>query len=596
MDDLKSTNSPTSGVTPQSPATQTSSTIGGQAIPEPTLPETAPTAPPTIQPEKPPESPPQIITPQTTTTETAEEKSGLSGRFPKPSRKKIIAGLGVFLVVILGGISVGTAWKLRQTEKVIPEEAEAWVGNACSGDCEIVVGPGKFSFVAAGHGMRDVKRATISVNLPAGTEGYEAYAFWSGEGEWPYNDTSIKVNSWDVNAIKIFSAKNPKFGTSQIANLGKIPNVTVRGKTGKIDFNVTGLDNLNSDDRPGSGHGIGVVVIYTGDNVSQNKIILRLWGEWLYMTYAAFDSGVGANKSAVMQINLPDLDHSRRSDNKFVFFFGEGEKRYESCQDEEGRGRPSHLFYKTVGDWTRLDAKTGVASQPWPACPLPENIQPGQWWATRITGRDLTSITLSGSNINFTADSLIREEGGKLGDSITFVGAVAQYPIAAPPPPPGCWETCTNDGDCPKTPNVLLCQDVAGAKRCVNPVCPSQENCECPPLLCLDLATSSTEFGEGDEVELTCKGSYNSDHPVNYAEFRFLVDGEPEGDVERIDAAANNGEYEAVLGYTIPKTGGYRIECRVCGEFVSVSYENGNVASSVSFKCTEWGKAGIANP
>ena len=170
-------------------------------------------------------------------------------------------------------------------------------------------------------------------------------------------------------------------------------------------------------------------------------------------------------------------------------------------------------------------------------------------------------------------------------------------PTPTPTPLPGCWGICTEDADCPKTPNVLMCQDIGGTKRCVNPACPSQENCECPPLICLDLtATPSADLLEGNEMELTCKGSYNSDHPVNYAEFRFLVDGQQEGDVERVDATANNGEYEAVFNYTIPKTGSYRIECRVCGEFVSVSYENGNVASSISFKCTEWGQTGVASP
>jgi hypothetical protein len=169
-------------------------------------------------------------------------------------------------------------------------------------------------------------------------------------------------------------------------------------------------------------------------------------------------------------------------------------------------------------------------------------------------------------------------------------------PTPTPTPVPGCWETCTEDVDCPKTPDVLLCQDVEGTKRCVNPVCPSQNTCECPPLLCLDLTSSSEELSEGDEVQLTCKGSYNSDHPVNYAEFRVLIDSQQEGDVERVDASATNGEYEAVLNYTIPKTGSYRVECRVCGEFVSVSYENGNVSGSINFKCTEWGQAGVASP
>src|SRR4030043_208931 len=116
----------------------------------------------------------------------------------------------------------------------------------CSTNCDIEIGPGKYGFVASGFGMRETKRATIEVTLPDNTQGYKAYAIWSGESnrDQPnYNDTSIKVNSHDVNAIRTYQIKNPAYNTSQIANIGEIPSSAIKGKTGKVSFNVTGLDN-----------------------------------------------------------------------------------------------------------------------------------------------------------------------------------------------------------------------------------------------------------------------------------------------------------------------------------------------------------------
>src|SRR4030043_222691 len=139
----------------------------------------------------------------------------------------------------------------------------------------------------------------LIATLPDNAQGYKAYAIWSGESnrDQPnYNDTSIKVNSHDVNAIRTYQIKNPAYNTSQIANIGEIPSSAIKGKTGKVSFNVTGLDNLNSDNRPGGGHGIGIIATYTGNNVGWNKIVIKLWGEWLFFTYPAFAEGHASDK------------------------------------------------------------------------------------------------------------------------------------------------------------------------------------------------------------------------------------------------------------------------------------------------------------
>ncbi len=145
-----------------------------------------------------------------------------------------------------------------------------------------------------------------------------------------------------------------------------------------------------------------------------------------------------------------------------------------------------------------------------------------------------------------------------------------------PTPPPGCWDTCTL-GTCPQTPQVLKCQDVDGL-RCVNPTCPSESNCECPVLACLDLTADSTALTEGDEVDFTCKGSSGVDSPVNHVEFRAQIEGGTWQSLGTAPATKTGTEYGGTISYTVPQTGSYRIECRVC-------------TSADDSQCTQWGKA-----
>jgi len=149
-------------------------------------------------------------------------------------------------------------------------------------------------------------------------------------------------------------------------------------------------------------------------------------------------------------------------------------------------------------------------------------------------------------------------------------------PTPTPTPPPGCWDTCT-PGTCPQTPQPLDCQDVDGL-RCVNPACPSESNCECPPLACLALTADSTELVEGDEVGFTCKGSSGVDSPVDHVEFRAQIEGGTWQSLGTAPTTKIGVEYEGTISYTVPQTGSYQIECRVC-------------TSADDSQCTLWGKA-----
>ena len=59
------------------------------------------------------------------------------------------------------------------------------------------------------------------------------------------------------------------------------------------------------------------------------------------------------------------------------------------------------------------------------------------------------------------------------------IPAPTLIPTATPTPTPilECWQICVNDDNCPQD---LACQAVNEEKRCVNPECPEEKNCQCP--------------------------------------------------------------------------------------------------------------------
>jgi hypothetical protein len=98
-----------------------------------------------------------------------------------------------------------------------------------------------------------------------------------------------------------------------------------------------------------------------------------------------------------------------------------------------------------------------------------------------------------------------------------------------------------------------------------------------PPTLCLDLTSPAGPILEvGQEITLTCIGSSGVNNPVDHVEFQVQINGGT-----WIALGANiatpmpDGTYQGSINYTVPSTGVYRLECRVC----TTSY------------CTQWGKA-----
>ncbi len=73
---------------------------------------------------------------------------------------------------------------------------------------------------------------------------------------------------------------------------------------------------------------------------------------------------------------------------------------------------------------------------------------------------------------------------------------------------PQCWESCTNDSQCPGS---LVCQEISGVNRCVNSNCPTESDCVCPVSpspspQCWDSCTADTQC-PGSLVCRTIDGS-----------------------------------------------------------------------------------------
>ena len=151
-------------------------------------------------------------------------------------------------------------------------------------------------------------------------------------------------------------------------------------------------------------------------------------------------------------------------------------------------------------------------------------------------------------------------------------------PIPTPTPLPGCWGVCTVDTNCPQNTTPPL---VCPGGRCVNPNCPTEQDCTCPPLLCLGLtATPSADLLKGSEIELTCKGGSGADQPINHVEFQAQIDGGAWTNLgtSSLVATTPDGMSTGTKKYIVPQTGNHRIECRVC-------------TSTDASACTNWGLA-----
>jgi hypothetical protein len=574
--------------------------------------QSLPSTPPLTQPpeKKPPETtaktplPPlekeeKIVTAKQKDIEKELSEIGISPKHTSKKTKIVMAALGVLLLIATLPAAIYLVQQRQEIRK------EAFVGNSCAGDgCNIEIGPGNLTFETAGHGFRwhclsrsdceqngsEVKETDIYVSYPTGATVKEAYAIWSGEGCHTTNtdctaenQTTIKVNGHNATAIKSFVDQNPKFpNNTQSANIAKLDPASIPSPSGgELKFHVSSLSNFYAN-----GHGMSIIVIYQKPDAGYNKIILKLWGEWLYKACAAQDdrSDCEGAHSKVMNINLPDLDTTRTSDNKFAWFAGEGElnsrdtsKKDKACiDDESGNPRPSHLYYQVPGgNWTMISpTDSPPAPYAWFACPM----DPGAWWVTRVTGVNMPKINLTGNSIKFTADSAwLPGEPKSDGESYTFVGAVVQYPVEAPSYK--CWDECSQQTDC--DPAGLTCDTSPGdtIKRCLNSQCPSEETCVCPVTICLGLTADPAveTLEEGSEVEFTCKGSGgdNLDH------FEFRVEKDNSGTWEDLGSATatkTNSDYEGKVNYKVSATGSYRAECRVC-------------TSSDSTVCTQWGRA-----
>lgn len=86
---------------------------------------------------------------------------------------------------------------------------------------------------------------------------------------------------------------------------------------------------------------------------------------------------------------------------------------------------------------------------------------------------------------------------------LTF-NLTAPTPTATSTPVPECWEPCTENADCPED---LVCDDVDGTDRCINPDCPiedQEETCDCPEVT--PTPTTVPKCGEPCTEEDGCPG------------------------------------------------------------------------------------------
>jgi hypothetical protein len=202
MDDLKTTDNPTPGVTSQSSGAPANPLVGDETIPKPTPPESAPTAPLTTEPEKPTEPAPTIptstVTTQTTTTEPPSKTSiPLTSKPPGKKMPKAMKISGALIILLMAATLPATIILVQnktffapKAEEISPNPTPA-VRPGGAGKAFIALTPGEQeSAQAEPIKPRNVEIKTVSlesVKITFSTqEAYPSLIRYSPDENWNY--------------------------------------------------------------------------------------------------------------------------------------------------------------------------------------------------------------------------------------------------------------------------------------------------------------------------------------------------------------------------------------------------------------------------
>lgn len=473
---------------------QPKGSIGDQSEEPKTIPETPPSGP---SEEVPPGPEP---TPETPLADEPPPTTIVSAPPEKKSRLKLIAGV-IVLIFLLA--SIPAAVFLVQQRQIIAPRAIGY-GDQAHSNYELAIGPDYLDYVAKGYGTQKNSSPTISLNIPAGSTIYKAYAIWGGERDaGTPQDTTITISanggaSQNVTPnLASWDHLNANYNTYQNSYLADITSLLPTNTT-NFTFGIGSfLENYNSDGKGGAGHGISIIIVYKNPANLYREIKIKLWGEY-----------IRANTSATITFNISNINTSQSSELKTALFAGEGEGT------EDNKPRPNFLFY----NGTQLNPTDG---SPYFAYSKDD----GHWWDTRITGGNLPAISASGTTANFwvISNNESANPAGGVGDSLVLHGGMMAYAVTPPVLTPT-----------PTPTQVLTCTSLMGVT--VSP---------------------------GDKTTLICKGR-SDPQPMNHFEFRVSIDGGTPTSLPNASATKTDSEYKGEINYTIPDYGCYKIECRAC--------------------------------
>lgn len=453
---------------------------------------------------------------QSQTTTPPDETPTRIIRFKRPEpfrmgsfkNKKFISLSLLLIMIILGGITIATAWRLRQAEKVTPEEAEA---AGCGGH-------GHFRMTGEVY-CQD--QGGPKIPIPGVKIGRIIEDCFSKDNCVPdsrVSQTHICTN-WTVTYAAQTDSSGRWVSDARLVDAPEIPENSVRVWTFKIaEIPPTYID-ANGIERSTS-QLVGPVAENCGNtNVCETPAVPGFGSNFCssgndFYSNCSFDPTAGGR--------------AQRDGHKCYRF----DNSSQECSTAVSTGNPDLDQLYSKDPCTDL-ITTNITNCYWPFLGTTESLTPPM-------------------NFKFTNCSAQ--------PTPTPTSTLTPTPTPTNTPTPTATPTPTPTNTPTPTPTVTPTPTPT------------------PPTLCLDL-TSTAEgsvLQQGQEVTFTCIGSSGIDNPIDHVEFQVQINGGtwvPIG----IDAASRmpDGTYQGSVNYTVPSTGVYRFECRVC----TTSY------------CTTWGKA-----
>ncbi len=550
-----------------------------------------------------------------TIIKSAEPSPASSPPPAKTSSKKKLAMIALtLLVVVLGGISIATAWRLRQVEKVTPEPGRAattphtftsadWTQSDGGGDnwkgthsnYEVTVGPGPLDFVASGFGMKNHSSGTIHLEIPQGATVEKAFVFWAGQKSvGRRHNCNVAGDEFcmcrmgnmatRLNVDAHYCQTGIGDATSRLTVYPDQWNIFVHDNPPNCCINDACFDcerpecercegKASEADCPAYGTYFADVTNEIKQRFPDGTTIFDISvGDMYFWSSNSAGSGEGVGVVLIYrQDGLPEAKIKLKHWGQFILRARTDTMTFDvsDINTDVGNEIKAVFFFNEAEAHSPGDGNYEYRPNYLYYNGQILNPSPGTGRYVAYSTENPYDPTSADNDIKWWDT---RISGVNL-DPIIYQGAPLEFEV---------WSPNEGTGPDPSYMGESLGFSGAAVKYITGPGVTPTPTPTPGPLICLSLEGSPDPAGlsPGDEITLTCTGTSDPALPIDHFDFRVSTDSaEPTPISGPIGATeVSPGEWQANTTFVIPEYACYLFECRAC-------------RSSDSSECTAWGQA-----